>query len=280
MPPRKRPPSVFDGDAQKDMTSSPTDAAGTTEPDGALARAEEAEAEAAEAAAQAARARARALKLRLQAKQAGTVRANTTKVDITKADTAEAAEPDESTVGTEDLADDGPARRRRLPFRAPRIRARWAAAALVVLCTLGFSGAGGYLVWHHRQAVADQQHSAEFAAAARQSVVTLMSLNFNTAAVDVKRILDNTTGDFRKDFQVQSEQFAKSAQESKVITEATVNATAVQSMTQDTATVLVAATTNVSNATTKERQPRSWRLRVDIARDDGRLKLANVQFVP
>lgn len=57
-------------------------------------------------------------------------------------------------------------------------------------------------------------------------------------------------------------------------------ATAVQAMTQDTATVLVAATTKVTNAASKDQQPRSWRWSVDVARDGGQIKLAKVEFVP
>jgi Mce-associated membrane protein len=51
-------------------------------------------------------------------------------------------------------------------------------------------------------------------------------------------------------------------------------------MTKDTATVLVAVTTQVSNVASKQQEPRSWRLRVDMARDGGQLKLAKVEFVP
>jgi Mce-associated membrane protein len=51
-------------------------------------------------------------------------------------------------------------------------------------------------------------------------------------------------------------------------------------MTRDTATVLVAVTTRVSNVASKEQGPRSWRLSVDVARDGGQIKLAKVEFVP
>ena len=136
------------------------------------------------------------------------------------------------------------------------------------------------MVVHHDHVVAEQRRAAEFTAAARQGVVTLMSLDYNDAQDVVKRILDNTTGEFRNDFQSQADEFAKVAQSSRVITEATVNATAVQSMATDTGTVLVAVTTQVSNAASKEQQPRTWRLRVDLARDGGQLKLAKVEFVP
>ncbi|MGH3643843.1 MAG: hypothetical protein ACRDUX_33030 [Mycobacterium sp.] len=314
MPPWKRASSVLNGDTRDDPKDAPKDVMETPGADDASALAEEAEAEAvaAEAAAVAARARARALKLRRQAEAAAAVKvapptetvpvvppepvdvvesepdtepeiepdepvADTVAADEAVVDTADADTAD-ADVEVYDEVEEQPARRRRLTL--PRVRLKWVAATLVVLCTLGFLGASGYMVWHHRQVQAEQQRSAEFAAAARQGVVTLMSLNFNNAEADVKRIIDNTTGDFKKDFQGQSDEFAKVAQASKVITEATVNATAVQSMSKDTATVLVAVTTQVSNAASKEQQPRSWRLRVDMARDGGQLKLAKVEFVP
>jgi Mce-associated membrane protein len=196
-------------------------------------------------------------------------------------DTEEAPLDDESVDEPEEA--EAPTRRARRGLQSvlrSALRPKVAGAALVVVLTVGLLGASAWMTFQHRQVVAEQQRTAEFAAAARQGVVTLMSLNFNSAADDVKRILDNTTGDFKKDFQGQADQFTKVAQESKVITEATVNATAVQSMTKDTATVLVAVTTQVSNVASKQQEPRSWRLRVDMARDGGQLKLAKVEFVP
>jgi Mce-associated membrane protein len=174
--------------------------------------------------------------------------------------------------------DTEPTRRRRL--KLPQIGLKFVAAGLVILLSLGLFGAGGWMIWHHHQVVAEQQRSAEFVAAARQGVVTLMSLDFNHAEDDVKRIIDNTTGDFRKDFEGQAPEFTDVAKQSKVVTEATVNAAAVQSMTKDTATVLIAVTTRVSNVASKQQEPRSWRLSVDVARDGGQVKLAKVEFVP
>jgi Mce-associated membrane protein len=46
-----------------------------------------------------------------------------------------------------------------------------------------------------------------------------MSLDFNKAKEDVQRILENTTGDFKKDFEGQAENFIQVAQGSKVVTE-------------------------------------------------------------
>jgi Mce-associated membrane protein len=286
MPLRKRTSPVVNGDAEND----PSDVNRVTDPADALALAEVAEAEAAEAEAlaNAARARARALKLRRQAEAASAKTPTAAEPAAVLADeTAEESATAEPTPAgaPEDTPDDGPedagaepVRRRRVQL--PRIRLKVVAAALVILCTLGLLGVSGYLMWQHHKVAAERQRSAEFAAAAEQGVVTLMSLDFNHAADDVKRIVDNATGDFKKDFEGATEDFTKVAQDSKVITTATVNAAAVQSMTRDTATVLVSATTHVSNAAGKDQPPRAWRLFVDVARDGGQIKLAKVEFVP
>jgi Mce-associated membrane protein len=289
MPPSKRTSSVLNGDDGDNSRDSAGDSAESAGPDDALALAEEAEAEAAEAEAVAAAARARARALRLRREAAATAAKDTaedTDAEETEAEAAEpaAAEAEESVIEDYEAAAEGdgeesePRRRRRL--RVPRISLAVVAGTLVVLLTLGFLGVGGYMMWQHRKVVAEQQRSAEFAAGARQGVVTLMSLDFNRAADDVKRILENTTGDFRKDFESQAEDFTKVAQESKVVTEATVNAVAVRSMTQDTANVLLAVTTRVSNEQSQQQEPRSWRLSVDVARDGGQIKIAKVEFVP
>ena len=136
------------------------------------------------------------------------------------------------------------------------------------------------MVSNHRHQAAEQQRSAEYAAAARQSVVTLMSLDFNKAKEDVQRIIDNSTGQFRDDFKNQADDFIKVAQDSKVITEVTVNATGVESMTNDSAVVLVSATSRVTNAAGAKQEPRSWRLSVNLQRDGGQIKMAKVEFVP
>ncbi len=267
-----------------DSTPAPRDA---TSPEDALALAEEAEAEAAEAeaVAAAARARARAIRLRRAAATPPETATPTSSESAPAALSETVAEPDTShdaehdaTTAEPDGSEAGtvaeiPVRRRTVPLRA-------VVATLAVVLTLGLLGASGYMIWHHQRVVAAEQRSAEYAAAARQGVVTLMSLDFTRAEEDVQRILDNTTGDFRKDFESQAESFTQVAQQSKVVTEATVTATAVQAMSDRDATVLVAVTTQVSNAASAKQEPRSWRLIVGVARDGDQIKLAKVEFVP
>jgi Mce-associated membrane protein len=139
-------------------------------------------------------------------------------------------------------------------------RPRWKALAVgvAIVCTFALVAASGYMAWHHRQALRHQQHAAEFAAAARQGVVALFSIDHNKAKEDVQRVLDNSTGQFRDDFRHEAD----------------------ESMTDDSAVVLVAATSNVTNAAGAKQDPRPWRLSVSVARDGDQIKISKVEFIP
>jgi Mce-associated membrane protein len=277
VPSFRRRASVIDDDHVDQPKQDPDRSADAAD---ALSLAEEAEAEAAEAEAIAAAARARARAIRLRRQAAAEVEAQATDVETSAADVTDVESDGKEADGKGDVADepskDEPVRERR----------RWSlvlkvvAATLASLCTIALIAVSVIMVKHHRDQAAEQQRSAEFAAAARQSAVTLMSLDFNKAKEDVQRIIDNSTGQFRDDFKNQADDFIKVAQDSKVITEVTVNATGVESMTNDTAVVLVSATSRVTNAAGAKQEPRSWRLSVNLQRDGGQIKMAKVEFVP
>lgn len=167
--------------------------------------------------------------------------------------------------------------RKRL-WRRPRLATVMAGLAIVTTCA--FLAASGYLLWHHQKVSGEQQQRAEFAAAARQSVVTLMSIDGAKAEEDVQRIIDSSTGQFRDDFQASAKEFTDVAKESKSVTTASVKASAVESMSGDSAVVLVTAATTISNTAGAKQQPRTWRLSVNVVRDGGQIKMAKVDFVP
>ena len=155
--------------------------------------------------------------------------------------------------------------------------ARRCGRPLVLLCAL--LGASAYITQQHRATEQDRQHAAEYAAAARQGVVNLMAINFNTAEADVQRVLDNSTGTFKTQFQDTSKDLIKALKDAKVVTEVNVNSTAVESMKPDGAVVLVAATSQRGNADAANRDPRTWRAVVTIARESGQLKVSQLDFV-
>ncbi|WP_234711534.1 hypothetical protein [Mycolicibacterium llatzerense] len=236
-----------------------------------LAEEAEAEAEAAEAAAEAARARARAIRLRRQAQETAAA-ADEAPIAEVVADEPAADHSDA------DLLDEPAEPADELPRRRP-LRGVLAAgaAALLIVALLGISAA---IMWHHNGVEADRQRADEFTAAARLGVVNMTSLDFNNAKEGVQHILDSSTGEFKADFTSRATDFVKVVQESKVVTKGTVNLTAVQSMSEDSAVVLVAATSEVTNSAGAKNDPRAWRLKVTVNRDGGVLKMAKVEFVP
>jgi Mce-associated membrane protein len=270
---------------------------------------EEAEAEAAEAEAlaAAARARARAARLRREAlAQAEAEAATETEPeseiaqeapdadedaidaaepetdDVT--DTAAATDEDEAETAevvsdqrAEEAADAESARSRRR-LRLPSWSVTWKAAVIALICA--FVAASGYMMWNRHEVIERQQRAANFIAGARQGVVNLTSMDFNKAKEDVQRVIDSSAGQFHDDFQARAKDFTTVVEQSKVVTQGTVNAAAVQSINGDFALVLVAATSHITNAAGAKDEPRNWRLKVTVKNDGGQYKMSNVEFIP
>jgi Mce-associated membrane protein len=277
----------------------------------AMALLEEAEAEAAEAEAlaAAARARARAARLRREAMASAEADAETKAegavaeghgdapadeaadeaadkeapaADAQAEEVEETAEHlDESDAEASDEAAEAaepesrPARWRR---RLPALSVMWKIAAIILI--ICFAVASGYMAWQHREATDREQRAARFVAGARQGVVNMTSLNFTKAKEDVQRVIDSSTGEFRDDFQRSAKDFTTVVEKSKVVTEGTVNAAALESLDEHSASVLVSATSKITNAAGAKDEPRAWRLRVVVTEDGGQYKMSKVDFVP
>jgi Mce-associated membrane protein len=133
---------------------------------------------------------------------------------------------------------------------------------------------------HHRHVAQDHQRRAEFAAAARQSVVTMMTIDPAKVQQNMKDVIANATGQFKSTLEAgEADELVKGAQESKVSTTASIQSVAVESMTQNSAVVLVAATTEGTAPDKKPLPPASWRIGVTLQREDGQLKTSQFEFV-
>jgi Mce-associated membrane protein len=277
----------------------------------------EAEAAEAEALAAAARARARAARLRreVQAQDEAEAEAETvetteeapdagedatdtpeaktddTDADVTDADEAETdadsdatdadeAETEEEVSGEspEDAESESKPARSRRRVRLPPLSVTWKAAVIILICA--FVGASGYMVWQRHETTERNQRTANFIAGARQGVVNMLSLDFNRAKEDVQRVIDSSTGQFRDDFQQRAKDFTTVVEQSKVVTEGTVNAAGVQSIDGNSALVIVAATSRITNAAGAKDEPRRWRLKVSVTDDGGQYKMSKLEFVP
>jgi Mce-associated membrane protein len=269
---------------------------------------EEAEAEAAEAEAlaAAARARARAARLRREAQAqaeaeakaeaaqeasdadddvASTAEPEATEekadsvTDADATDIDEAKTEDEAPGGTaEEGAAESKSARSGRRVRLPSWSAAWKAAVILLICA--FTAASGYMMWHRHETTEHNQRVANFVAGARQGVVNMTSLDFSKAKEDVQRVIDSSTGQFRDDFQQRAKDFTTVVEQSKVVTQGTVNAAALQSIDGNSALVLVAATSRITNAAGAQNEPRNWRLKVTVTDDGGQYKMSKLEFVP
>lgn len=294
-----------------DAKKPPHDSATSDEDVKALLEEAEAEAAEAEALAAAARARARAARLRREAQaQAAKAAAETSEADehaaddepaetddevsdsveatdaddteTTQAETKEAAkEAEPKQEAAEETAEDAESEskaRSRRRLRLPSWSVAWKAAVIALICA--FVAASGYMMWERHQTSERNQRIANFLAAARQGVVNMTSLDFNKAKEDVQRVIDSSTGQFRDDFQQRAKDFTTVVEQSKVVTQGTVNAAAVQSIDGNSALVLVAATSRITNAAGAKDEPRNWRLKVTVTDEGGQYKMSKLEFVP
>jgi Mce-associated membrane protein len=193
---------------------------------------------------------------------------------------ARAAELRRQAEGAAETAKPAPKRSRRwwLPrLRRPTPKAVGVAAAVVLISAS--LAATGYMVWQHYALLREQRHAAQFAAAARQGVTTLMSLDADHAAESVQRTIDVTTGALKSQFEATASYLVKNAQDAKVTTKATVEDVAVESMTDNSAVVLVVAKSDTINPDKSKRPTVFWRISVNIERDGGQLKMSKLDFV-
>ncbi|OBI90326.1 hypothetical protein [Mycobacterium asiaticum] len=164
-------------------------------------------------------------------------------------------------------------RRRWLPSLSTTLKV----AAIILTCA--FVAASGYMLWYEHDANERHQRAANFVAGAKQGVINMTSLDFNRAKEDVQRLLESSTGEFRDDFQQRAKDFVTVVEQSKVVTQGTITATAVESMNDNSASVLVTATSRITNAAGAKDEPRVWRLRVTVTEEGGQYKMSKLEFV-
>lgn len=265
----------------------------------AMALAEEAEAEAAEAEAMAAaaRARARAARLRREAMamaeaaedygDAAAAAADADYYDDDYDETADEEYGEDHEWGYEEAVTVGQGEATPKPVtrldgwrrRLPSSTATGKVAAVLLIG--GFAGFSTYAILHHRDTVRYQQRQAAFIAGAEQDVTYMISLDYTKAKDDFQRVIDSSTGEFKDEFKNRANDFIGVVEQSKAVTEGTINAAAVESVKGNSAVVLVSATSRVTNSLPgKDQPPRVWRLRVTIANVGGQYKMSKVEYVP
>lgn len=150
---------------------------------------------------------------------------------------------------------------------------------VLIVVAATFTAFASVLVGEHQDAANQRGNDAAMLDAARSGVLAMISIHDTSAADDVKKVLDQSTGQFKTDFESRSKSFIEVVQEAKVATTGEVLAQGIESRGADSATVLVSATSSVSNAAGAANETRSWRLRVTMTDDAGQYKMSKVEFV-
>ena len=138
------------------------------------------------------------------------------------------------------------------------------------------------LVVTSRDAVDDDLTTAqrEVAEAARVEALAFLTVDHTDMDPLIDAVLAGATGDFAEQYESQRDTLTSEAIRTEATSTGEVVALGVGDLDDDSATVLVAANSTVTNTSTGDKgQVRYYRLRLDLVREGERWLTSNVQFV-
>lgn len=163
---------------------------------------------------------------------------------------------------------------------APRSRVLTAVLAVLVAVLLVATLVLAWVVKGHRDDREALEAAREAALrAGRQAILNLDALSAATVDADLKRVVDGSTGDFKKQF-VQAQGDLKSLVVArKTVSKGTILSAGVVRADLDTATVLVAVDRVVSDSTNTTGTTARDRWKLDLEKHDGRWLVAALEGV-
>ncbi|MFV8170277.1 mammalian cell entry protein [Mycolicibacterium peregrinum] len=186
----------------------------------------------------------------------------------------EVAEPAADFTGDEPKA--------RTSFRSQVARRGWGVRGplLVGVLTLAvIGGLTGWLGWHTHRSEQTQRLNDMFLQAGRQGALNLTTMDFAHVEADIQRVLDGSIGTFYDDFEQRAPAFEEVVKKTQSKTQGTVTDAGIESVSGDSARVLVAVSVKTSNVAAPEQRPRLWRMRIDVQKVGDVAKVTNVGFV-
>lgn len=165
------------------------------------------------------------------------------------------------------------------PVGQPEVRAGGRAVVLGVVLVAAIGGLVGWLGYLALQGHRVAAQHAMFVQMAQQGALDLTSIDYAHVDGDVQRVLDSSTGKFHDDFQSRSQPFVAVVKQAQSKSEGTVNGVGLESLSGDSARVLVAVVVKTTSAGNQS-DTRAWRMRIDVQEVDGSAKMSNVEFVP
>ena len=157
---------------------------------------------------------------------------------------------------------------------------RWVAGGLV-LVLLALLVATARVVTGGDEA--DEQLTAaqqDVAGAARAEALAFLTVDHEDMAPLIDAVLDGATGEFAEQYDAQRDTLTSEAVRTEATSTPEVVSLGVGDQDGDSATVLVAANSTVTNSSTAgEGQVRYYRLRLELVREDGRWLTDDLRFV-
>jgi Mce-associated membrane protein len=157
---------------------------------------------------------------------------------------------------------------------------RWVVGALTVVL-VGLLVAIG-VVATSQGSVDDELSAAqrEVADAARAEALAFLRVDHRDMDPLIDAVLEGATGDFAEQYESQRRRLTREAVRTEATSTGEVVALGVDDLDENSATVLVAANSTVTNASTgSEGEVRYYRLRLDLVREGERWLTSNVEFV-
>lgn len=157
---------------------------------------------------------------------------------------------------------------------------RWVAGGLAVVLLALLVATGLVLAGRDEvdEGLTTAQH--DVAAAARTEALAFLTVDHRDMDPLVDAVLDGATGDFAEQYAAQRETLTSEAVRTEATSTPEVVALGVGDQDDDSATVLVAANSTVTNAGTgSDGQVRYYRLRLELVREDGRWLTSDLRFV-
>jgi Mce-associated membrane protein len=157
---------------------------------------------------------------------------------------------------------------------------RWVAGGLVVVLVALLVAVGLVLTGQDETDAGLTAAQQEVAAAARTEALAFLTVDHRDMDPLIDAVLDGATGDFAEQYASQRETLTSEAVRTEATSSPEVVALGVGDQDDDSATVLVAANSTVTNAgTPDEGQVRYYRLRLQLVREDGRWLTDDLRFV-
>ena len=148
-------------------------------------------------------------------------------------------------------------------------------AWLVVFAIRGSAAAPGSTPAEERA-----QEFSDIRRAARDETLAFLTIDHTKMDQLTEQVLDGATGSFKKQYQASLKSLKESAASQESFSKGRVNEVGLSEVDADSASVFVAAGSEVRNKGTKGKaENRSWRIKLTMAKEDDRWLVSQLEFV-